>query len=210
MTPTSRVTMRVNITPMELPALPMASPPITDHEASWRGTIVIVVHLMIAMSLDDATEEAGKEFEDTVNGIFVLCVPLSSLDRLLPQRVVRLLERTEVCGDSLLLTPDSVYAFNDGMDVDGLTLTFIILRKRRMEKGAFFGRWGGRRVSFTLDKREEVGLTTVKVRVCELDGFVLIVHAQQTLLQGRDLAESIEIELTNERGEVLVLEPFPK
>lgn len=50
----------------------------------------------------------------------------------------------------------------------------------------------------------------MKVRVCELDGFVLIVHAQQTLLQGRDLAESIEIELTNERGEVLVLEPFPK
>ena len=61
---------------------------------------------------------------------------------------------------------------------------------------------------FALDKSEQVGLTSMEVGMCKLDGFSGVGGAHKALLEGRDLAETVEIELTDKGREVLVFEPF--
>ena len=61
-----------------------------------------------------------------------------------------------------------------------------------------------------LDEGEKIGLAAVEIGVCELDSLGLVIHAQESLLKGRDLAETIEVELPHEGREILVLEPLSK
>lgn len=44
----------------------------------------------------------------------------------------------------------------------------------------------------------------------ELYSLGIVVGAEKALLEGRYLAEAVEIELPDEGGKVAVLEPFPK
>lgn len=66
------------------------------------------------------------------------------------------------------------------------------------------------RLTSPLDESEKVGLAAVKVRVCELDGVNVHLVSESTLLESGDLAKAIEVELTNEGGKVLMLEPLSK
>lgn len=50
----------------------------------------------------------------------------------------------------------------------------------------------------------------MEVGMCELYGFGIMVGAEKALLEGRYLAEAIEIELPDEGRKVLVFEPFPQ
>ena len=104
------------------------------------------------------------------------------------------------------MTSNSVYAVNDSVYVNWLALTTFL----RLEKSTrtIFGVSMIWRMPLSLDQGKEVRLAAVEVRVCELSSLGILVGAHEALLEGRDLAEAIEVELTDERGEVLVLEPF--
>ena len=86
------------------------------------------------MSLHDPPKQPCQEFEDAIDGVFMLGMPLPRFNRLLPQRVVRLLERTQLCGDSLLLAADGVDTLHDGSYINSLILALTVLRWRGLKQ----------------------------------------------------------------------------
>ena len=63
---------------------------------------------------------------------------------------------------------------------------------------------------FALNEVQEVWLTLVKVGMGKLNGVMVVISTNEALLEGRYLAEAVEVELTNEGREVLMFEPFAK
>ena len=62
--------------------------------------------------LNGATKQSCEELEDTVDGVFVLCMSFSSFDGFLPQGGVGLFESAELRGYSLLLATNGIDAFD--------------------------------------------------------------------------------------------------
>ena len=61
-----------------------------------------------------------------------------------------------------------------------------------------------------MDEGKQIRLTSVEVLMRELDSLIGTVSTDDALVEGGDLAKTVEVQLTDEGREVLVLEPFPK
>ena len=99
------------------------------------------------------------------------------------------------------------------MHIPYRTLPITFLRWHRLYEAnivAGIGMGSVRRRTFTLDEGKKIWLTSMEVGMRELDGFRCRLRAYKALLKSRYLSETVKVELTDKRREVLVLEPFPQ
>lgn len=71
-----------------IPTLAVTGPTVSDHEPSRSNRISITVRLCLALTLKNPPEQSRKEFQNAIDSVFMLCVPLPSLDGLLPKGIV--------------------------------------------------------------------------------------------------------------------------
>lgn len=93
---------------------------------------------------------------------------------------------------------NGVDSFNDGTNVHSLSGKFAVLGSLE-ETRSLFGKRVAGWMAFALNKGKQVGLTAMEVWVSELGCLGIMVHSEQALLESRDLAETIEVQLPDKR-----------
>lgn len=193
-------------------------PAISNHESLARArnnSIGSMRSIILMYVLCGMTEDAREELEDAINRVLVFLVPPPGDLRLLPQRVVGALQRTELCRDGLLVPFDRRDAIHDRVHVQNLP------RRQRAHRG-----WRGvdgvrvidryifcapvRRLLLPLYETKEVGLAAVEVGMLEMPWLGISLAPEHTLLEVRNLVESVHVQLAYEGRKLLVLEPSAK
>ena len=142
----------------------------------------------------------------------MLRVALASSHSFFPERVVRLLQGTEIGRDGLLVSLDCSDTIDDGVDVHEMTRSDVregirgVTRSIMHIEGAVVG-LAVRGLLLALDEAKEVGLATVEVGVFEVPWFGISVALQDALLQMRNFVKPVHVQLAHKRRKLLVLEP---
>lgn len=160
-------------------------------------------------------EYTSQELENPVDRVLVLRVALSSSHRLLPERVVGLLQCTKIGRDGLLVPLDCSNPIDDRVDVHEMAGRDIGEGIGGMTCGIVhvYGDVVGltvRGLLFALDEAEEVGLAAVEVGVFEVPWLGISVALQDALLQMRNFVKPVHVQLAHKGRELLVLEPASK
>jgi len=71
-----------------------------------------------------------------------------------------------------------------------------------------FGDDDGVWLLFPLDKAQHIGMISPEVRVLELMSLYFRIALQNTLLEMLNLVETVHVQLTDERGPLVMFEPF--
>ena len=121
-------------------------------------------------------------------------------------------ELVQLGGDRLLVALDGGDATDDGVHVEELCVGGLS-RRRSLCVGILclddriFGGAALCGLLLALDEAQEVGLSAMEVGVLEVPYLGVGVALEDALLEVGDLVEAVHVELADEGGELLVLEP---
>jgi hypothetical protein len=167
---------------------------------NWRRRAVAIV---LPITVRRATEDAGQELEDTIDGVLLTLVSFAGGKRFLPEVLIGCLELVEVRGNCLLMALNGSDPSDDGVDVQDLSALardgHITVRKLSSLLATAF-------TVLPSDETEEIGLPAVEIRMLEVPKFRFGIALQDALLEVRYLVESVHVQLANKRREVSMLE----
>ena len=145
----------------------LPTPPIRDQQPlrlpchHRMGRILVLAHLVIR------TKHPRQKFQNPIDSILMLLMPLSRRHRLLPQVLVRTLQLVQVGRDGCLMSLNRLYPVHDRVDVQelvrrqrghGHVITRRVLGCRGRGCMRILAR--RRRALFPLYETQQVGLTT--------------------------------------------------